>query len=85
MSPGVSIKRNELVPDPFQNIERIRGDEDMANRALKKCADHVIAVIEASISFQILYAASRHKNHHQMRSQPYRNLSASGVHESASI
>jgi hypothetical protein len=38
MSSGVSIKRNEPVPDPFQNTERIRGDEDMTNRALKKSA-----------------------------------------------
>jgi hypothetical protein len=32
MSSGVSIKRNEPVPDSFQNMERIRGDEDMTNR-----------------------------------------------------
>jgi hypothetical protein len=38
MSSGVNIKRNEPVPDPFQNMERIRGDEDMRNRALKKSA-----------------------------------------------
>jgi hypothetical protein len=36
ISWGVNIKRNEPVPDPFQNMERIRGDEDMTNRALKK-------------------------------------------------
>jgi CRISPR/Cas system CSM-associated protein Csm4 (group 5 of RAMP superfamily) len=36
MSSAVSIKRNEPVPDPFQNMETIRGDEDMTNKALKK-------------------------------------------------
>jgi hypothetical protein len=36
MSSGVRIKRNEPVPDPFQNMERIKGDEDMTNRALKE-------------------------------------------------
>jgi hypothetical protein len=51
MSSGVSIKRKEPVPDSFQNVERIRGDKDMMNRALKKCAHHAIAVIEASMSF----------------------------------
>jgi hypothetical protein len=35
------------------------------------------------MSFQILYVVGNNKNHHQMRNQRYRNLSALGVHESA--
>jgi hypothetical protein len=38
MSSSANIKRNEPVPDPFQNMERMRGNEDMRNKALKKSA-----------------------------------------------
>jgi hypothetical protein len=51
VSSGVGIKRNKPGPDPFQKMEKIRGDEDMTNRALKKCADHIVVVIEASMPF----------------------------------
>jgi hypothetical protein len=33
---GREHQRNEPVSDPFQNMERISGNEDMTNRALKK-------------------------------------------------
>jgi hypothetical protein len=65
-----------------------RGSEEMRtwrSGLSKKCADHLIAIIEASMFFQILYVVGHNKNHHQMHNQRYRNLSASGVHESASI